>query len=232
MKIHVLEHDPVESPGAISDWAAARGYPLRSTLLDRGGVLPGAEEVDVLAIMGGPMNVYDHRDHPWLVPEKAFITAAIEAGKPVLGICLGAQLIADVLGGKVFQNAEREIGWWPVRMLDRDGPFANFPETLTVMQWHGDTFTLPPDARRVAESEGCANQAFVVGDRVVGVQFHLEMQALDPAVLRAWCGGEPKPGRYVQPLEQIGRTPEDLPATHAALFALLDALASRAGRGW
>ena len=83
--------------------------------------------------MGGPMNIYQHRDHPWLVAEKAFIAEVIAAGKPVLGICLGAQLIADALGGKVFQNSQKEIGWFPIQMLDRAEPFAGFPEALTAI---------------------------------------------------------------------------------------------------
>ena len=226
MQIHVLEHDPSETPGLVADWAAARGHRLVSTLLDRGGVLPPLCEVDVLVIMGGPMNIYQHRDHPWLVPEKVFIAAAIATGKPVLGICLGAQLIADALGGRVFQNAEKEIGWFPIRMLDRADPFADFPETLTAMHWHGDTFTLPPGARQVATSAACANQAFVFGDRVVGLQFHIEMQALSESDLHAVGTAAVAPGRWVQSREELMATPADLPVAKAALLSLLDHLAS------
>ncbi len=224
MRIHVLEHDPLENPGLVADWAAARGHRLMSALLDRGGALPPLGEVDLLVIMGGPMNIHQHRDHPWLVAEKAFIADAIAAGKPVLGICLGAQLLADALGGKVFQHSEKEIGWFPIRMLDRAEPFVDFPETLTAMHWHGDTFTLPNGARHVARSEACANQAFVFGDRVVALQFHIEMQALSESDLKAVGSAAVAPGRWVQSREQLMATPADLPVAKAALFALLDKL--------
>ena len=230
MNLHILEHDPLENPGLVADWATARGHRMTSTLLDRGGVLPPLGEIDLLVVMGGPMNIYQHRDHPWLVAEKEFIAAAIAAGMPVLGICLGAQLIADSLGGKVFQNAEKEIGWFPIRMLDRTGPFADFPETLTAMHWHGDTFTLPEGARHVAKSDGCANQAFIFGDRVVALQFHIEMSALSEADLNAVGTAAVAPGRWVQSREELMATPADLPAAKAALFSLLDALSAiRAG---
>ncbi len=228
MNIHVLEHDPLENPGLVADWAAARGHRLSSTLLDRGGILPSLAEADLLVVMGGPMNIYQHRDHPWLVVEKEFIAAAIAARKPVLGICLGAQLIADGLGGKVFQHSEKEIGWFPIRMLDRTEPFADFPETLTAMHWHGDTFTLPKNARHIATSEACENQAFVFGDRVVALQFHIEMQALSESDLNAVGSAAVAPGRWVQTREQLMATPADLPVAKTALFSLLDALATRA----
>lgn len=223
MNVHSLEHDSLEGPGLVADWARERGHTFTRTALYAGGELPALGAFDLLVIMGGPMNIQQHRDFPWLVAEKRFIAAAIEARKPVLGICLGGQLLADALGGKVFQNAEKEIGWHPVRILDRTPPFAHFPETLTPMHWHGDTFTLPAGARRVAESEATANQAFVFGDRIVGLQFHPEIAVLTPADLDAL---KTPPGRFVQTGEQLLATPHDVQIVRAALFGLLDALAS------
>ena len=224
MTVHSLEHQSYEGPGKIAAWAQARGHTLTRTARDAGERPPPLAEFDLLVVMGGSMNIYEHRQHPWLVAEKAFLAEVIAAGKPVLGICLGAQLLADVLGGKVFQNAEKEIGWWPVRVFDRRPPFATFPEHLTVMHWHGDTFTLPPGARRVAESDGCTNQAFVHGERVVGLQFHLEQGPVDVSDLATACAAELVPARYVQTREQLlGRQPDPAPA-EAALFGLLDAL--------
>jgi GMP synthase-like glutamine amidotransferase len=224
MKVHILEHDPAEGPGTIATWAAARGHSLVRVPLYAGAALPEPREVELLVVMGGPMSVQQHRDHPWLPREKQCIAETVAAGKPVLGICLGAQLIADVLGGKVFQNAEKEIGWWPVRIIDRAPPFAQFPGTLTAMHWHGDTFSLPPGARRIAESEACANQAFAIGRRVVGLQFHPEMLPLGVADLAGACGDELVPARWVQSREQLLATPADVGVMHAALDGVLDAM--------
>ena len=228
LNVHSLEHQSYEGPGRIADWAAARGHRISRTALYAGETPPPLVAVDLLVIMGGSMNIYEHRTHPWLPMEKSFIGEAIAAGKPILGICLGAQLLADVLGGKVFQNAEKEIGWWPVRVFDRRAPFASFPPELTVMHWHGDTFTLPPGARGVAESDGCAEQAFVHGDRVVGLQFHLEQGPVAVSELAAACAAELVPARYVQTREELLARQPDLAACEAALFGLLDALALRA----
>ena len=224
MRIHSLEHQPEEGPARIADWAAARGHTITRTALYPAEPPPLLEDFDLLVIMGGSMNIYQHRDHPWLVGEKDFLRRAIHAGKPILGICLGAQLLADVLGGKVFQTPEKEIGWWPVTFTDRTEPFAAFPERMTVMHWHGDTYSLPPGARCVAESAGCPEQAFVWGDRVVGLQFHLEMGAVHVADLSQSAAAELTPGRYVQTAVQLTHTPADLPTAHGTLYALLDEL--------
>lgn len=224
MRIHSLEHQPEEGPAKIADWAAARGHTLARTALYAAEPPPALDTFDLLVIMGGGMNIYQHRDHPWLVEEKAFLRRAIDAGKPILGICLGAQLLADVLGGKVYQNPEKEIGWFPVNFTDRTGLFAAFPETMNVMHWHGDTFDLPPGAHLTASSEGCLRQAFVWGDRVVGLQFHLEMGAVNVADLATVAAEDLTPGRFVQNAAQLTDTPTDLPVAHASLFTLLDAL--------
>ena len=222
MRVHSLEHQSYEGPGRIADWARARGHALTRTALYAGEQPPPPESFDLLVVMGGSMNIYAHREHPWLAEEKRFLAEVIAAGQPVLGICLGAQLLADVLGGKVFQNAEKEIGWWPVRVFDRRAPFAAFPEKLTVMHWHGDTYTLPPGARGVADSAGCPQQAFVHGDRVVGLQFHLEQGSVAISELAAACAAELVPARYVQTRAQLEPDPG---IAEAALFGLLDELA-------
>src|SRR5437868_1190090 len=145
MKIHSLEHGPVEGACRIRDWAVARNHDFAVTRLDLNEPLPKLADFDLLVIMGGAMNIYQHRDHPWLVAEKRLIAEAIGAEKAVLGVCLGAQLIADVIGGKVMQNPQKEIGWMPVHFHDRTPPFDGFPTECVAFHWHGDTFTLPPE---------------------------------------------------------------------------------------
>ncbi len=225
MRIHSLEHAPFEGPGRIAAWAAERGHTLSRTDLYDGEKPPAPDAFDMLVIMGGPMSIHEHRDHPWLPVEKDFLKTVIAARKPILGICLGTQLLADVLGGKVFQNPVKEIGWFPVRMLDRSAPFAAFPERLTVMHWHGDTFTIPPGARRVAESDACANQAFVFGDRVVGLQFHIELEKVGVEDLVHASLDEAGTAPFIQSREQLVAPPPESEAAGALLFALLDELA-------
>ncbi len=224
MRIHSLEHQAAEGPGKILDWASIHRHSVTRTALYANELPPALDAFDLLVVMGGGMNIYQHRDHPWLVTEKEFLRRAIDAGKPILGICLGAQLLADVLGGKVYQNPEKEIGWFPVDITDRSAPLGAFPARMNVMHWHGDTFDLPPGARNVAASDGCPRQAFVFGDRVVGLQFHLEMGAVQVADLANVSIEELVPARFVQTPEQLTRTPADLAASHEALFSLLDQL--------
>jgi GMP synthase-like glutamine amidotransferase len=177
--------------------------------------------------MGGPMNIYEHRNFPWLVEEKRALRSAIDKYKPVIGICLGSQLIADVLGGKIYQNPEMEIGWFPVRLHKEAAsiaPFARFPEVLTPLHWHGDTFSLPDGAVPIAESVGCKNQAFAVGDRIIGLQFHLEVGMKDVA---AFVDAEPSlgSGRFIQtPATILELGSQYLSTANSALFSMLTAL--------
>jgi GMP synthase-like glutamine amidotransferase len=211
MKIRVFQHVEFEGLGLIEPWLRARGHEIEVTRWWAGELASADDDAEWLIVMGGPMNIYQHRDYPWLVAEKAAIAAACGAGKRVLGVCLGAQLIADVLGGKVMQNAEREIGWWPVRGVAAAEAAVGgcamryaFPLEMMVLHWHGDTFTLPPGATRLAESDGCAQQAFAWGERVVGLQFHLEMSGGAVRDIAAACADElAAGGRWVQTAEQI-----------------------------
>jgi GMP synthase-like glutamine amidotransferase len=227
VNIHFLQHAPGEGPGQIAHWAAAHGHALSGTHWYRGDAPPEPAAIDFLAIMGGGMNIYEHRNHPWLVPEKALIAEVIALGKPVLGVCLGAQLIADVMGGKVYQNPQFEIGWFPIRTLEelRGHPlFAHFPAEFTALHWHGDTFDLPPGATLLASSDACPRQAFVCKGNVVGLQFHIEVR---PEDVRAFVRGESAPlpeGRYVQSFEQILAGDAYIPAVHRLLEAMLDAM--------
>ena len=229
MKIHWLQHVPFEGLGAIEGWLIARGHTLSCTRLHAGERPPeNASDFDWLIIMGGPMNVYQYRDHPWLRAEKHLIRETIAAGsKRVLGVCLGAQLIADAMGGKVYQNNEREIGWFPVRAV-ADGsnvsPFA-FPVEALVFHWHGDTFSLPPGGIWLARSDGCAHQAFALGAHVLGLQFHLEMTPSDVSRIASACADELTSARYVQPADKmIAQSQDNEWASSALLGRLLTVL--------
>ncbi len=185
MKLHWLQHVPFEGLGIIEEWAEANGFGITRTRLFAGEQLPEIGTFDWLVVMGGPMGIYDHVDHPWLVAEKQLIKNAIEAEKTVLGICLGAQLIADVLGAKVYAGPQKEIGWFPIQGLN-----SFLPKTLTAFHWHGDTFEIPEGASRLASSEACKNQGFIYNDRIVALQFHLETTPESMEALIENCAGE------------------------------------------
>lgn len=165
-----------------------------------GEKLPRADDFDWLVILGGPMNIYEEDKYPWLADEKRLIQQAIDQGKIVLGICLGGQLIADVLGGKVSRNEYKEIGWHPVVMTPEalDSPlFRDFSPSFIAFHWHGDTFEIPPGAVRLAVSRACANQGFEDG-RAIGLQFHLEYTKESIEKIIENCGEELVEGKYIQ----------------------------------
>ena len=174
------------------------------------------------------MGVYDEQEYPWLVAEKAFIRATIEAGKPVLGICLGAQLLADVLGARVSANKEKEIGWFPVTRANfvPGGLAGVLPERQTVFHWHGDTFGLPAGAVPLYASAGCSSQAFLSTDRVLALQFHLETTRESAPPLIDNCRHELVPGPWVQTEQEIVEGLEKFTGINLTMEGILDYLAA------
>lgn len=212
MKIHYLQHVPFENPGSVLDWAAKNGHEVTGTQMYKDEPFPRQEAFDWLFVMGGPMNIYEEDKYPWLSKEKSFIKESIAYGKVIIGLCLGGQLIADVLGGKVTKNRHSEIGWFPVKLSEQAREsylFSFFPPEPIVFQWHGDTFsTLPACAELLAMSEACENQAFVYQKRVFGFQYHLEnTQEIIDALIEN-CADEMVPGTYVQSAQEVLAHPE------------------------
>ncbi|MDT3496159.1 type 1 glutamine amidotransferase [Bacillus toyonensis] len=227
MRIHYIQHVPFESPEHISTWANEKGHEITGTLLYTNNCLPSYSEFDMLVILGGPMGVYDEERYPWLGLEKQFIKGAIQHRKLVLGICLGAQLIAEVIGGKVFKNNHKEIGWFPVKLAvdaKQYDFFSEFPEEFVPFHWHADTFQLPPQAKRVAYSKGCINQAYVYEDHVVGLQFHLESSADSIERLTVHCADDIEQGTFVQRPHEMLEETHSLVLSKIILFTLLDAM--------
>lgn len=210
MRAHYLQHVPFEGLGSIESWLLRAGYEITGTQLFASVELPDADDIDLLIILGGPMSVNDEQDHPWLALEQRFIKRVIEKGKPTLGICLGAQLVAKTMGGDVFPNAEKEIGWFPVQAVpsacDR---IVQFPDEIVVFQWHGETFSLPPGAVLIAKSGACGNQAFQLGNNVIGLQFHLETTPDSAKALVENCGDELVEGRFLQTATEILSAPKE-----------------------
>ncbi|ACE83560.1 type 1 glutamine amidotransferase [Cellvibrio japonicus] len=201
MRIQSLQHVPFEDIGSMAQDFDARSYPVFTTHWYRGDPVPALDSFDALIVMGGPMGIYDEAIHPWLAEEKKLIREAIQAGKVVLGICLGAQLIADVLGGPVTRNPHKEIGWFPLSLVPgaEQNPVAlvleRYPE---VFHWHGDTFAIPPGAQWLARSQACAHQAFCYGDKVWGFQFHLETTLASASALVENCADDLDGSTYSQ----------------------------------
>lgn len=204
MRAHYLQHVPFEGLGSIAAWLNAQGYMVTSTHFYEANTLPDPNEIDLLIILGGPMSANDEDKLTWLIDEKAFIRACIQQGKRVLGICLGAQLIASALGARVYRNPVKEIGWFPVQAVPvSHAAVFRFPPLFEAFHWHGETFDLPPGAIHLARSEACENQAFQLGRSVIGLQFHLEMT---PEALREIFAHVPKslsPSKSVQSEAEI-----------------------------
>jgi|ERR1019366_1700025 GMP synthase-like glutamine amidotransferase len=182
MNIHCFQHVSFEGLGCIEKWITKNNHNLTITKWYENAILPDIKNIDFLIIMGGPMGVYDETEFPWLASEKEFIKKAIEAKKIILGVCLGAQLIADVLGSKVYPNKQKEIGWFPVNfkapLPPKGGNLVSPPlggkGALHVFHWHGDTFDIPKGATLHSSSIACKNQLFTFNENVMGIQFHLE----------------------------------------------------------
>ncbi|WFR58752.1 type 1 glutamine amidotransferase [Anaerocolumna sp. AGMB13025] len=228
MRLHYLQHVPFENPGSILTWAREKGYTVTSTEFFLEGSLPEQKDFDWLVIMGGPMNIYEEDKYPWLVKEKMFIKEAIRNGKVLIGLCLGGQLIADCIGGKVTKNTCKEIGWYPVR-LTREAKesflFSHFPKAPVVFEWHGDTFSsLPEEATLLAENDACAHQAFVYKTRIFGFQYHLENTLEIIKGLTKNCAEELVPDKYIQTEEELLSHPEYILKDNEWMTAFLERL--------
>ncbi len=218
MKVHVLQHAPFEGIGSIASWLTERKADVSFTRFFERTQFPEAGELDLVIAMGGPMSVNDEEALPWLRPEKEFIRDAVKRRVPVLGICLGAQLIASALGGRVYPNAKKEIGWFPIEATPGPADVFRFPEKCLVFHWHGETFDLPPGAVRLARSEACENQAFQIDRTVIGLQFHLETTPESAEALLGHCADELVPGQFIQTESEMRNVP---PTAYSEINALM-----------
>ena len=216
--ILVLQHVPHETLGTIATSLSEAGFTFRHVELFR-APLPRVEVAQAagLIVLGGPMNVDQTGEFPFLAAELDWIREAVGLGLPVLGICLGAQLLAKALGAGVTANPLKEIGWYPLQLASEaadDRLLAGCGPRLTVFQWHGDTFELPPGAVRLAGSELCENQAFRYGENAYALQFHIEVTAemIDCWLDQADNRRELAALDYIDPQVIRSQTPTNLPA--------------------
>ena len=228
MTLHVLQHAAHEGPGAIADWAAARGHDLRIVRLDRGEDLPALPDVDLLVVLGGPMSVHDGL--PYQAAERRLIEDGLLAARPTLGICLGMQLLAQVLGAEVAPQAQPEIGWWGLTpgVLPQGHFLRDASLPASVFHWHGEGVALPQNATLLASSAATPVQGFAYREHAVGLQFHPEATAAWIEGIAAVDGDALSQNRpYGADRDALAGTPAQYAAGHAYLFSVLDALAAR-----
>jgi len=186
MSVLILQHAEVEGPGLVEEELRREKIPCQVLILKPGAHFPNLDDLTHIVILGGPMNVYEEDHYPFLKDEDLFIKEAIQRGKFVLGICLGAQLIAKALGARVTKSPIKEIGWYDVSLTkigSMDPLFSHLPKTFSVFQWHEDTFEIPHSAILLATSSLVPNQAFRYGDNAYGLQFHIEVTQ---TMVREW----------------------------------------------
>ena len=230
MRLLLIQHDPLDGPGALTDWAAARDHAAATCMICKGDPLPPMESFDLLVSLGGPMGAYEEEKHPWLVTEKDYLRQAIAAGKRVLGLCLGAQLLADALGGKAFRHTCKEFGWQPIEPLPAGSAWFGTAGAFKAFQWHGDTYTPPPGAVQLARNEAAEQQAFLLrgpeGNPVLGLQFHLEWTEQMALEALEQPDAAPPASPFVQRPEEILADPSLFVAARGRFYAMMDRLVS------
>lgn len=203
-RAHCLLHVEFEGLASIKPWLIDAGYEISYTRFYAHDTLPkNIDEIDLIIIMGGPMSILDEAQHTWLADEKIWLKNAMADNIPMLGICLGAQLIAHVLGASIYANRHKEIGWFDVQASPAQANAYCFPKSFTPLHWHGETFDLPQGATLLAQSKACKNQAFQFKN-IIGLQFHLEMNAQSIADIIKHCAHElSEDAAYIQTAEAI-----------------------------
>jgi GMP synthase-like glutamine amidotransferase len=222
--VAIFRHSPGEGPGYFATFLDKHSIPWRLFKLDEGEAPPASpDEFSGLCFMGGHMSVND--DLPWISPVLELIRGAVERDIPVLGHCLGGQLMSKALGGVVSRNPVKEIGWGTVRVLD-DEWLPGTPDFLSY-HWHGETFTIPEGAKRVLESEYCGNQAFALGPHL-GLQCHVEMTE---DMIRNWSTGGAKEIERAGDIPSVQKQPQQLAEVEKKLDEL-HAVADRLYAKW
>lgn len=228
IRIHIIQHVSFETPALIEEWANDNNHKLTFSRLYINQGYPELREFDFLIIMGGPVSVYEQDEDESMKNEKSFILKCIGSGKTVLGICLGAQLIAAVLGAKVYKGPYKEIGWFPVTFIN--GLFPEISPSPLVFHWHGDTFDIPEGGIPIAKSAGVPNQGFIYNNKIMALQFHLEMNAAAIGNMLLNCSTELLPGKYIQTADQIRQGIKHINNAKHILFYLLNYLSERINR--
>lgn len=224
MRLHFIQHVPFENPGYLVQWARGQNHSVAFSRMYESPVFPALDELDWLIVMGGPMGVYDEDKFGFLKAEKQFIRSVIDAGKKVLGICLGSQLVAETLGAKVYPHTVKEIGWWPLKKTaagKTDPVVASLPDEFITFHWHGDTFDLPVGAVHLLFSDACPNQSFLYNNQVMGLQFHMEATYELVKAMVEHGRAELVPDKWIQSEEDILQNQAHYAENNERIAALL-----------
>ena len=231
MRILFFQHDPLDGPGALLEWAESREHAVTFCLICKGDPLPSLESFELLVSLGGPMGAYEEEKFPWLMAEKEFLRQAFARGKKILGLCLGCQLLADALGGRAFRHTCKEFGWQPIETLpEAKDWFGSDGCIFYAFQWHGDTYSLPPGAIQLARNKATEQQAFLLkgpaGDQVLGLQFHLEWTEQMAREAISEPDVAPPPSEFVQSPEEILSDLSLYESAKKRFFTLMDRFVS------
>lgn len=224
MRIHYIQNHSLSGLGMIRPWMLEQGHAVTGTVMGIDALFPTMDDFDLLIVLGGTMGAYEEAAYPWLITEKEFIREAVKHKKLVLGICLGAQLIADALGGKAYPHTHKEIGWCNIALHKQAAAvplLQGLPESFTAFQFHGDTFLPPEGAVVLAGNEACANQLFVYNEHVVGVQFHPEYDEQIISKLMRYSHSKLVAGLYEQEASSWLNQEEHKKNMKAFLYTLL-----------
>lgn len=224
MKIHIFQHAHFEVPGNMLDIISKQNNTITYTRFFEDFELPQFSDIDLLIILGGPMSIHDEEIYPWLRIEKKFIRKAIDLGKKVLGICLGSQLLANVLGADVFPNNQKEIGWYNIQKADIENCnfLSKFPGEVRAFHWHGDTFDVPDGATRIFKSQATQNQGFIYNNNVVALQFHWELEKANVEKLIEFSGIDITEGQFIQTPEQMLSNPNGFSSNKELMRLVLE----------
>ena len=219
----MIQHDAADPPGAVGDIAESLGHRIETIRLDRGDTIPSRHEADALMSFGGGVLLSGDDIPSWIVSEENLMREFVDSNRKVLGICLGAQILAKSLGAPIIRNENAEVGWHRVIRLTGTDPHANgLPNEAVFFHWHRDTFSIPFGATRLFESLACKNQGFAFGSNVIGLQFHLEATERTVKTFLAVSSIWRQTGKFIQQEREIveGVT-KHLPAQRLALEAFL-----------
>lgn len=228
MNILIITHASFEKPGYIKEWAVKNRHLVQEIAPYQGEQLPLMEAVDFLIVMGGPQSPLLLDKFPYLRHEIDFIKDAIRLQKPIMGVCLGAQLIGEALGARTERSPYREIGKYPIQLLDaavNDPIFRHFPKQFDVMHWHNDMPGIPEGAELLASSEGCPRQIYRYGDRIYGFQCHLELTKDLVSGMIEYCADDLKPGPFVMSADDLMKV--NYAEINSYLDRILDHLATK-----